>query len=217
MTRPGAIQTSLTAVAVIGAVAVISIAALRLARADAAQRVYRERLEDVASRYESLRSNYNTAVRETAVTELVVEDNAVSVTIRTLEGQTKTIATPFTADREIYVDFALVGGRLWIRRVFDADTPPARGVVIDPDLAEVDWESEPAHLGRAVYRTLAEGRWVVATTGDGSLTLAAVPEGQPVTLSAPPELGEFDEFESDIDAEIDKISPADILDALLGN
>ena len=217
MPRPGAIQTSLTAVAVIGALAVVSIAALRLARADAAQRLYRERLADVASRYESLRSHYNTAVRETAVTELVVEGDTISVTIRTLEGETRTIETPFSPDREIYVDFALVGGRLWIRRVFDADTPPSSGVVIDPDLTDVDWESEPATLGRAVYRTLSEGRWVVATSGDGALTLAPVPDDAPIALSPPPELSAFDELESDIDAEIEKITAADVVGALLGD
>ena len=217
MPRPGAIQTSLTAVAVIGALAVVSIAALRLARADAAQRLYRERLADVASRYESLRSHYNTAVRETAVTELVVEGDTISVTIRTLEGETRTIETPFSPDREIYVDFALVGGRLWIRRVFDADTPPSSGVVIDTDLTDVDWESEPATLGRAVYRTLSEGRWVVATTGDGALTLAPVPDDAPIALSPPPELSAFDELESDIDAEINKITAADVVGALLGD
>lgn len=217
MTKLGAIQTSVTALAILGAVGVVSIAGLRAARADAAQRLYKERLEEIADGYEDLRSRYNTAVRETTVTELVVEDRSVRVSVRTIEGERKTIETPFSADNEIYVDFALVAGRLWIRRVFDADTPPSRAVVIDPDLEHIDWESENAKIGQAVYRRLGEGRWIVTTTGDGALALTQIPGDQPVSLSPPPELADYDEIESQIDRELTEVGFSDILGSLLGN
>jgi len=216
MPKPGAIQTSLTAAALLGAVGVISIAGLRAARADAAQRLYKERLRETAERYESLRSHYNTAVRETAVTELLVRNNRVCVTVRTIEGDLRTIETPYRADDEIYIDFALVAGRLWIRRVFDEHTAPSDAVAVDPALADIEWNDPNAHLGRAVYRTLAEGRWIVSTTGDGALTLTQRPEGEAISLAPPPELGAFDELVDEIDAKIESISAADILGSLLG-
>ena len=49
--------------------------------------VYRERLAAVASDYEELRGRFNEAVRRTAVTELVVENGALSVAIRNAGGQ----------------------------------------------------------------------------------------------------------------------------------
>ena len=217
MSKLSTIHTSITALAILGAVGVISIAALRSARSNAAQRLYKERLTEIADDYETLRSRYNQAVRETAVTEILVEDRAVSVTIRTIEGQTKTIPTPFTADREIYVDFALVAGRLWIRRVFDADTPPSKAVVIDPDLADIDWQSENAKVGQAVYRALAEGRWIVTTTGDGSLALTQVPKDAQITLAPPPELDSFDELETQIEREVANISLKDVMSSLISS
>jgi hypothetical protein len=94
------------------------------------------------------------------------------VAIRDASGAVRTIETPFDPSREIYVDFVVLDGRLWIRRVFDDRTPPEQGVLIDPALAEIDWSEDEAAHGKATYRALGPGRWIVSVTGDGSLGLA---------------------------------------------
>ncbi|MFG0246750.1 MAG: hypothetical protein ACF8MF_11950 [Phycisphaerales bacterium JB052] len=217
MSRLAMIQGTITGLAVVGATVVIAVVGLRFAKADAANAVYKSRLQDISSEYETLRTHYNNAVRQTAVTELVVQDRSVTVQVRTIEGTVETIETDANADKEIYVDFALIEGRLWIRRVFDADTPPSRATLINPKLAHVDWNNENALVGQAVYRQLGEGRWVVNTTGDGALALSQVPEDQIINLAPPPEIGSFDELQSQIDDEVEKVSWRDIFAAVLGN
>jgi hypothetical protein len=217
MSKLTMIQGSITGLAVVGATAVVAIVGLRFAKADAANTVYKSRLQDLSSEYESLRTQYNTAVRQTAVTELVVKDRSVTVQVRTIEGTVETIETEANADKEIYVDFALIEGRLWIRRVFDADTPPSKATLINPKLAQVDWDSESALVGQAVYRQLGEGRWVVNTSGDGALALTQVPEDQIINLAPPPEIGDFDEIQTQVDQELDKVSWRDVFAAVLGD
>lgn len=211
------IQGTITGLAVVGATVVIAVVGLRFAKADAANAVYKSRLQDISSEYETLRTHYNNAVRQTAVTELVVHDRSVTVQVRTIEGTVETIETDANADKEIYVDFALIEGRLWIRRVFDADTPPSRATLINPKLAHVDWNSENALVGQAVYRQLGEGRWVVNTSGDGALALSQVPEDQIINLAPPPEIGSFNELQSQIDDEVEKVGWRDIFAAVMGN
>jgi hypothetical protein len=116
------------------------------------------------------------------VTELVVEDGRLSVAIRDAGGAIRTIETPFDPSREIYVDFVVLDGRLWIRRVFDDRTPPEQGVLVDPALAEIDWSEERAAYGKATYRALGPGRWIVSVTGDGSLGLARSRDDAPSEL-----------------------------------
>src|SRR5690606_19499101 len=89
--------------------------------------IYRDRLVTLSEDYETLRRTYNEAVRRTAVTELLVEGDTVCVVIRTAAGVLRKIATPYSPDSEVYVDYVVVDGRLWIRRVFDAHTPPEQG------------------------------------------------------------------------------------------
>ena len=121
------------------------------------------------------------------MTELVVEDGKLAVAIRDAGGAIRTIETPFDPSREIYVDFVVLDGRLWIRRVFDDRTPPEQGVLIDPALAQIDWSEEQAAYGKATYRALAPGRWVVSVTGDGSLGLTRAARGRaPAELAPPP-------------------------------
>jgi len=181
-----------------------------LIRANITESVYRARLEDVAERYESLREQYNAAVRRTAVTELVVTDNRLTVRIRNAAGTIRDIPTEYDPRREIYVDYVIVDGRLWIRRVFDALTPPSSALVIDPALAGVDWSGDRATFGKAVYRALGEGRWVVTASGDGSLGLRLADENESVLLVEPPHLGTFKEMDSELRDEIANIGPADI-------
>jgi len=217
MSKLAMIQGSITGLAVVGATAVVAMVGLRFAKADAANAVYKSRLQDLSSEYETLRTHYNSAVRQTAVTELVVRDRSVTVQVRTIEGTVETIETDANADKEIYVDFALIEGRLWIRRVFDADTPPSQATLINPKLAQIDWDQENALVGQAVYRQLGEGRWVVKTSGDGALALTRVPEDQIVNLAPPPEIGNFDEIQSEVSEEIDKVSWRDVFAAVLGD
>lgn len=217
MSKLAMIQGSLTGLAVVGAVVVVGFVGMRFARADAANSVYQTRLRELSTDYESLRTQYNTAVRQTAVTELVVKDRSVTVQVRTIEGAVETIETSADADKEVYVDFALIEGRLWIRRVFDANTPPSQATIINPKLAKVNWASENALVGQAVYRQLGEGRWVVNASGDGALALTRVPEDQIINLSPPPEIGAYEEIQSQVDEEIEKVSWRDIFAAVLGN
>jgi hypothetical protein len=217
MSKLAMIQGSITGLALVGATAVVAIVGLRFAKADAANAVYKSRLQDLSSEYESLRSQYNTAVRQTAVTELVVQNRSVTVQVRTIEGTVETIETDADAEQEIYVDFALIEGRLWIRRVFDADTPPSRATLINPKLAQIDWDSENALVGQAVYRQLGEGRWVVNTSGDGALALTRVSEDQVINLAPPPEIGEFEEIQTQVDQELDRVSWRDVFAAVLGD
>ena len=148
----------------------------RLVKSDVRATVYKERLAELSGEYARVRDLYGTAIRRTAVTELIVKDGAVSVRVRRADGSVRTIPTPFDPNGEVYVDFAVVDGRLMIRRVFDARTPPAAGLVVDDALRDVDWRAlDPTGasmtMGKAVYRSLTDGRWVVAVSGDGSLGL----------------------------------------------
>lgn len=211
------VQSTVTAAAVLVTVGVIGFIGMRFARADAANEVYQSRLRDLSTEYESLRSHYNQAVRQTAITELVVKDRKVTVQVRTIEGTQETIETSCNADKEIYVDFALIEGRLWIRRVFDADTPPSRATLINPKLANVDWNADGALVGQAVYRQLDEGRWIVNAAGDGALALTKVDEDQLITLSPPPQINAYEEVQSQIDERLDKVSWRDMFAAVLGN
>jgi hypothetical protein len=184
-----------------------------MVRANITESVYRQRLEEVAARYENLREQYNDAVRRTAVTELVVTNRRLSVRIRNAAGIIEDIPTDYDPRSEIFVDYAIVDGRLWIRRVFDALTPPSKGLLIDPQLAGINWDAENTDFGKAVYRSLGEGRWVITASGDGSLALRPA-EDDLVTLETPPTLGSFEEMNEQLEGEIANISPADIWYAL---
>ena len=152
----------------------------------------REELGGLRGEHEELRGAYNEAVRRTAVTELLVRDGALSVSVRTAAGEIAQIPTPFDPRQEIYVDFVVLDGRLWIRRVFDAATPPSEGVLIEPAVVEVNWDSAGSQVGKAVYRSLSEGRWLVTVTGDGSLGLARAEGSTNSDLESLPEVREFE-------------------------
>lgn len=193
-----------------------SLLGYHLIRADVAEGVYRQRLQDIAGRYENLREQYNEAVRRTAVTELLVRDGRLSVRICNAAGVVHEIPTDFNPSGEIYVDYAIVDGRLWIRRVFDAQTPPARGLLVDPALADINWDGGGATFGKAVYRSLGEGRWVVSVSGDGSLELRQA-GNEPAVLSPPPRLGTFDEIDSELRRRLHDIGPGDVWKQFWGN
>ncbi len=179
--------------------------------------LYRQRLKDVANEYEQLRQRYNQVVRKTAVTELVVADGRLSVVVRTAAGELRRIETPFDPAREIYVDYVIKDSRLWVRRVFDDTTPPIDGIVIDPLLGDVDWLDPSLQHGKAVYRALDEGRWVVTVSGDGSLVLARAVEPAEAELAPPPVIGQFQTLDQQVRQQADHIGPGDVIGRLIGN
>lgn len=189
----------------------------RWARADVAASIYRDRLEAVARDYETLRTRYNDAVRKAAVTELVVNDGKVTLEVRLPDptGQTPggvltRLDTPVDPAREIFVDYAIVGGRLLIRRVFDSATPADKAMIIDPALASVDWDSPQASHGTAVYRRLTEGRWIVSVTGNGALGLSRSEIGEPVPLVGSPDVKSYDQELAQADAKLGQIGWGDL-------
>lgn len=208
------LHTFLQTVVGLALLGVIGFMGYRLVRADMAAHVYRERLETLAKDYGSLRDTYNEAISRSAVTELLVEDKKISVRVRTLDGRESVIDTPFDPTREVYVDYVVKDGRLWIRRIFDQNTAPEDGLVIDPSVAGVDWEGlSNAPLtslphGKAVYRTLSPGRWVVSVSPDGSLGLARATG--PVDLVGPPNLKDYEQIVRDTTREARTLSAADV-------
>jgi hypothetical protein len=204
-------MTRLLSIALLALAAAGGFAGYRLLESTLAAEVYRARLAELAADHEALRSVYNEAVRRTAVTELRVEDGKLSVVIRTAEGDLEVLPAPFDPESEIYVDYVVVDGRLWIRRVFDSGTPPEQGMVVDPRFAHVDWDAEVASHGKAAYRSLSEGSWVVDVSGDGSLTLARREGGEPPALSPPPPVREYEPVERAVDDALAEIGPAEAL------
>jgi len=176
--------------------------------------VYRERLVELERDFEELRDHYNQAVRKTAVTELVVEDGKVRVSIQTAAGELETLDTPFDPSQEIYLDYVVIDGRLWIRRIFDQATAPEQGLVIDPRLADLRWDSDGATVGKAAYRRLAEGRWIVTVTGDGSLGLARRGEA-PVVLTPAPRIRDYAPVQVEVEAALRTLGAQELMVALV--
>lgn len=199
----GRVATALLVVTLLG----VGWLGYRLFEAKIAAEIYQERLSELVVNYELLRRQYNEAVRKTAVTELLVRGGKIEVAIRTAEGVLRTIPTPFDPKRELYVDYVVMNDRLWIRRVFDEGTPPGEGVVIDPRLVHVDWDLNGAKHGKAAYRQLGEGRWVVSVTGDGSLGLARRDWHETIVLSGPPPVRDYAPIEEQVGEEITRLGP----------
>ena len=192
-------------------VAVLAGVAYRLALSRVEVGIYRDRLMGLSEEYESLRSRYNEAVARTAVTELIVKDGRLSLVIRTIQGVERVIDTPFDPRREVYCDYVVLDGRLWIRRVYDSHTAPRDGLVVDKELQDVNWNDPAARYGKAVYRSLEEGRWVVTVTGDGSLPLVKVEPKAQVTLSGPPPVRDYEQLKKQVDDSLAKVTPGEVL------
>lgn len=176
--------------------------------------IYRRRLEALARDYESLRSTFNEAVRRTAVTELLVRDGKLSVRVRTAAGVEREIPTDFDPTTEVYVNYIVAGGRLWVRSIYDRAAGPERELVIDPAMGDLDWSEED--YGLSVYRPLGEGRWIITITGGGSLGLKRLEEADPSPdLAATPPVRAYDELQEEIDSQVGSISLKDIWDRIL--
>lgn len=183
----------------------------RLVKSQITAEVYRDRLVALSHEHEQLRQTYNAAVRKTAVTELWVAQGKVDVAIRTSEGLVKRMETACDPSHEVYVDYVVLDGRLWIRRVFDAGTPAEQATVIDPKLGDIDWTAPNATVGKAVYRKLTDGRWVITVTGDGSLGLSKVEGDLPVELAPSAAVTEFDPVETEVDQRWEQVRLTDVL------
>jgi hypothetical protein len=192
-----------------------SVFAYRLVYSRLEVEVYRSRLAELSDDLWELRDQYNQVVMRTAVTELLVEDGTLSVHIRSARGLERSIPTPFDPSAEIYVDYVVIDGRLWIRRVFDNATPPLDGLIIDPELVAIDWDAEGAVAGKAIYRALGDGRWVVTVTGDGSLGIAPLAGGEVANLAPPPPVREYRELEGEIEDALREAAMAELFDELL--
>jgi hypothetical protein len=204
--------------AFLGVASVGAFFGYRYIRADVAARIYERRLADLAQDYKQLADVYNEAVRRSAVTELLVKGDTLSVRIRTVEGPTRVIPTPFDPTGEIYVDFVVVEGRLWIRRLFDARTAPGEGLVIDPGLADVAWKKDDAPtgdrpvatVGKAVYRALSEGTWIVSVSGDGSLGLSKLEPGQEPRLVARPQIKDYEQIRAEATEQATSLTASEV-------
>ena len=215
MKRPSLL--SVVAVAALVGVAVVGLSVTaRLTRAQIKAEIYRGQLEELAGSYAELTDLYNTAVRRTAVTDLIVQGDDLRVRIRDASGAERIIQTPFDPSGEIYVDFVVVNGRLWLRRVFDRHTPPSEALVIDPSADDPDWGASEASVGKAVYRSLADGVWTVTVTGDGSLGLRRSDGREPVLLTYAPEIRDFEEMERDAEAAQPRVTLSAFLRAMFG-
>ncbi len=172
--------------------------------------IYKDRLVAVTAEYNALAQNYNKAVTRAAVTELLVENGAVAVQVRAPSGVIQRYDTPYSADSEIFLDYVVLNGKLWIRRVFDDRTAPREGVLIDPALAEIDWDAAEADHGKVAYRSLADGRWVVSVSGDGSVGLKKAADESPADLVSAPEVGTFDPLD-EAEKEVKAITWRDVV------
>ena len=182
-----------------------------LLRAGLAADVYLDRLQELAGDYEDLRGTFNEAVSKTAVTELVVKDGKLSVRVRNASGMVQELETPYDPAGEIYVDFVVINGRLLIRRLFDEATRPADAMLIDGSLVDVNWDAEGAQMGKAVYRALGEGLWVITVTANGSLDLVKSDHSSAESLVSAPPVRDYEAIEEDAKTEIESIGPGDVV------
>ena len=206
----------LTTAALVVISAVAGTFGYRLLRADAVEDIYRDRLRELADSHADLARRYNSAVRQTAVTELIVSDDGeLSVRVKNADGALRTMVTPFDPANEIYVDYAVKDGRLWIRRVFDENTPPAFAVQLNPAIADLDWTDDSLRFGKAVYRGgLTPGVWTVSVTGSGALGLEKTDD---VTdLAEAPSVADFEEVQVEVDKEIEGVSFSEVWGRVFG-
>ena len=206
-----------TTLALVAISAVATTFGYRLLRAEAVEDIYRDRLREFAASHADLAKRYNNAVRQTAVTELIVSDGGeLSVRVKNADGALRTMPTPFDPESEIYVDYAVKDGRLWIRRVFDEHTPPAFAVQLNPSIADLDWADDSLRYGKAVYRGgLTPGVWTVSVTGSGALGLAKTDDVS--DLAEAPSISDFEEVEVELDREIEGVSFAEVWSRLFGS
>jgi hypothetical protein len=201
----------------VGVIALCGVALWRQSRGNIVAGIYRQRLEQLSADYQQLRGQYNEAVRKTAVTELVVSGGQVSVVVRTAAGIVETIPTNLDANQEVHVEYLVLDGKLWIRRVYTLSDPDSAGqaaasvATINPSLASPPWSTDPNLKGLSIFRkNLSPGRSVVTTTGNAALDLRKLPEGQSSRLASPPPVRDFPAMEAQIRDEVARLGVIDI-------
>ena len=172
--------------------------------------IYQDKVAALAADYTALAEQYNLAVQRTAVTELEVGADSLAVRIRTLDGEIRLIPTPFDPRHEIFVDYLVGDGRIWIRRVFDQSTPPERALVIDPLWADADWSKPGLSHGQAIYRALRPGVWSIQVSGNGALSLEPRDRSLPEQLVAKPPVRSFEEMQMELQQDVGAIGLEDI-------
>lgn len=169
--------------------ALVGIAGVKLVSAQMAEDIYRERLADLSADYAELRDQYERALRESVVTELVVSNGELTVAYRRADGELVETPTTLNPSKEIFVDFYVAGNRIGIRRLFDGSISAESALVLDEPWNAMAADAPPSSFGRTVYRKLGEGRWVVTMTGNGSLGLEpAADGGRAVLAPLPPQI-----------------------------
>ena len=179
-------------------------------REEVTSRIYRQKIETLAADYSALADQYNHAVRQSAITELEVDEDSVAVLIRTVDGAVKRIETAYDPRKEIFIDYIVGRGRIWIRRVFDQSTPPEAALVIDPVWENVDWDSNEVKFGKVIYRSLSPGIWTIQVSGNGSLNLEPSAAANTDSLVSAPPIQSFEEIKLALDEEVRSITLADI-------
>ncbi len=187
----------------------------RVARDSVTTGIYKARLAELQQDFAELTAQYNQAVTRAAVTELLVSGERIDVVVQSDNGVLKRIETPYNPAGEVFIDYAVLDGKLWIRRVFDENTPPNQGTLIDPQLAEIDWDDARAQHGKIAYRSFTDGRWVVSVSGDGSVGVRKVSDDTSVNLVDKPAVRDFDPV-AEADADAQKIGMGDVLGHFLG-
>ena len=195
------------------ALVLATLAGYQWAKASVAQDIYRDRLTSLQADYQQLAEQYNQAITPRPVTELLVENQKVCVLVRKGDGELVRVPTPFNGwENDVYVDYVLADGRLLIRRVFEIKNgqDTSKPVQVDADLVDVQW-GDSVPFGKAIYRSkMADGRWVVSVTGDGSLTLKRVGDNEPIELATQPKIKKFDPIDERADEAVDRIGVGDV-------
>lgn len=194
------------------AVGGVTVGLYGLGRSQVVEDIYRRKLSELYRRHEALQTRYDRAVAQTAVTELDVKAKGIDLVIRGMDGELHRVETDLDPASEIHVDYVVMDGRLYIRRVYDDATPPRHAAWTDPRLQDVDWDR--TERGLSVYRgRLQPGRWVVSTSGNGALNLKRS-EGLPPTLARPPPIESFDTVTRTVDRRVAQVSTMEVLQEL---
>ena len=193
----------------------VSYLGYQLARSHVAARVYEQRLVETTEERNAIAQQYNKAITLTAVTELEVGEEDVCVNIRTADGGIERHEVDVDPANDIYVDYVVKNGRLLIRRVFDSTRAPDDAGAIDSDLLTLDWNDPSVSHGQAIYRKLTPGRWIVAASGSGALTLAKVESEVEVELTAAPEISAFEPVENTT-RRVEAIGPTEVFGSFFG-
>ncbi len=179
-------------------------------REEVTSRIYQQKIQSLAADYSALAARYNHAVKQSAITELEVDQNSIAVLIRTIDGTLRRIETPYHPDKEIFIDYIVGNGRIWIRRIFDQATPPESALVIDPVWETVDWSENALKYGKVIYRSLSPGIWSIQVSGNGSLNLEPSVHSKANMLAAAPEVQSYEEIKLAMDQEVRAITLYDL-------